>query len=369
MLVFRVRRLFKFSHYFIHCRKNGHSGKSIIIPQLSFQLTYIGHDASYLEQVAEFIGEWESGAEDFRVHTSGSTGMPKTIVLKREQLIASAERTIAHFGLKPGDKMLMSLSPKVIGGRMMIVRALVGNLHLLVTQPSSNPLSDVPEEMSVDFISLVPAQLKIMIDRNEPGLKKVKTILLGGAPVSEELENHFAALPSKVVTGFGMTETVSHIALREAGKSVYEALPGVSFSVHNGRLVIDDELLHIQKLETTDSVRLIDNKHFEWKGRTDFVINSGGIKIHPEQLETVLSPLIRGEFIIAGIPDEQFGEVCILIAEKKLTGKIDLEEIQEYTRSRSGRYSAPKTIVYADIKKTAAGKTDRKATIQSVIDL
>lgn len=314
-------------------------------------------------EIAErFLREWSDGQQTFTVQTSGSTGKPKSIVLRREQLEASAKRTLRYFDLQPGDKALLAISPSTIGGKMMLVRALLGDLELIVTEPSSNPLANLEPDESIAFAPLVPLQLKTLVEQFPERLQQLKTILLGGAPLSSALEEKVSTLHSHVFMGFGMTETVSHIALRRLGSSIYTAMEGVTLEVDNDALVISDHLLKIDRLQTNDSVRLLNDHQFEWLGRTDFAINSGGIKIHPEQVEQVLSTVLQVPFFIFGVPDATFGEQCIIVVDATVK-PIDLKQLQTLCAEKLGKYAVPKQLITLPMIYAAGGKINRKATL------
>lgn len=333
---------------------------------MSFTLNYLTDTYPFKYVVNDFLVKWMSGETSFTVQTSGSTGPPKNIVLTRKQLIASANRTNNFFKLTNESTVLMVLSPHTIAGKMMLVRALIGDYSLVLDEPKLNPLENVNEDSKFSFASLVPAQVSHLIHSVPKRLSQLETILLGGSPIHDTLELQLQQLHPNCYVGFGMTETVSHIALRRLGEPNYTALNGVTFSDSNNQLVIDDMELGIHDLITTDTIELIDDKRFKWLGRNDFAINSGGIKLYPEQIEQVISDLITGTFIIAGIPDVTFGEKCILIADFDC-GSIDLVKIQTRCTERLGKYAQPKSIVYTHIVVEAGKKINRKellATLQ-----
>jgi O-succinylbenzoic acid--CoA ligase len=249
---------------------------------LGFTVLYRTTDASLQQEVGEFIAAWESGTSAFNVFTSGSTGPPKRIELTRAQLIASAQRTLDYFDLGDGDSALLGISPKTIGGKMMIVRALLGGLKLMVCSPSANPLTALEPGETLGFCPLVPMQAQRVLETDPSSLQRVRNILLGGAPVSDKLEKELMNAHNGCYAGYGMTETVSHIAIRRLGNPVYRSLRGVVFRQdEDGRLIVSDAELGIRQLVTNDLVELIDARQFTWLGRSDFAINSGGVKIHP----------------------------------------------------------------------------------------
>ena len=356
----------KFNEYINEATSKSSYWISTIVPKLKTQIKYRTTDPRIQEEVEHFITEWNAGTPVIEVKTSGSTGTPKKIMLKREQLIASAKRTINFFELKPGDTCLLGLSPATIGGKMMIVRALVGNLTLIVTDPSGFPTEALLAGEELDFCPMVPLQLKQLLKYVPDVFKQIKTILIGGSPLSSDLEKALQEVHQRCFVGFGMTETVSHIAMRKLGTPHYAALEGVSFNTENDQLMITDSLLGIDHIKTTDIVRLIDSQTFEWLGRADFAINSGGIKIHPEQLEKELSQLISGAFFIAGEPDDTFGEICIIVLdERRIVPPLDI--IQTFCKKRFGPYTFPKKAYHLRIVYTPEGtKINRLETLQQL---
>ncbi len=329
------------------------------------QLKYRTSDPRIQEEVEQFVREWNDGKPVFEVKTSGSTGNPKTIQLTREQLIASAKRTIDFFQLKPVNTALLGISPATIGGKMMIVRALVGDLTLIVTGPSGNPTEALLPGEVLDFCPMVPIQLKQLLKYSPEVFGQIKTILIGGSPLSSDLEKALQEVHQGSFVGFGMTETVSHVAIRKLGTPHYSAMEGVSFSTENDQLVITDSLLGIEQLKTTDTVRLIDPQTFEWLGRADFAINSGGIKLHPELIEKELSHLISRPFFIAAEPDDTFGEICILILDD-WTLSPSLDTIQAFCKERLGPYAFPKKSYRTSIVFNHGGKINRLRTLQQL---
>ena len=317
------------------------------------------------DAIAHFILEWESDVTQFSVQTSGSTGTPKTIILSRNQLIGSAQRTLDFFQLKPGNSALLGISPHTIGGKMMLVRAIIGKLKLIVCDPSSNPLTVLEENEYLDFCPMVPLQIQTILATDPEKLQFVKILLFGGAPLSIALEKQLLQLNSACYHGFGMTETVSHIAMRKVGNPTYNAMEGVQFSQEGTQLVLSDAVLGIHRLTTNDSVELIDNHHFSWLGRTDFVINSAGVKIHPEQLEQLLEGFIKGTFFISAESDDTFGQKCIIIVDETAETP-PLEEIQRYCKQQFGQYAAPKKLYRTNIVYNQGSKINRLLTLQQL---
>lgn len=332
---------------------------------MAFEVTYTDCLAETYQEIRAIIALWNDKSPEYSVKTSGSTGTPKSILLKRAQLEASAKRSNSFFGLDENSRVLMPLSPHTIGGKMMIIRALVGNYAIHVVEPRANPLEEIDPKSRFSFISLVPYQVKNILEETPEKLDRFDNILLGGMGLSEDLEQTLSQLKPSVYIGFGMTETVSHIALRKMNDPVYEALEGVELTISNGSLVITDSKLGIDHMQTNDQVELIDTTHFKWLGRSDFAINSGGIKIHPETIEQVIGDYIHVPFIIGGIPHETLGEACVLIIEEALSEE-KFRKIQEIIRERFGKYAAPKQQVISPILKTENGKVRRKETLNAL---
>lgn len=334
--------------------------------KMAFEVTYTDCSAETQQEIQAIVELWNQNSPVYEVKTSGSTGSPKSITLTREQLEASAKRSNSFFNLDENSRVLLPLSPHTIGGKMMIIRALTGNYSIEIREPSANPIAQLTPGSHYSFISLVPYQIKRILEETPENLNQFDCILLGGMGLSTQLEQLLTSVNPNVYIGFGMTETVSHIALREMGNPVYTALEGVELEVSEDGLVISDSKLGIERMQTTDVVQLIDPKHFIWLGRADFVINSGGIKIHPEKLEQALDEFLETPFIIGGIPDETLGEACVLIVEKALPEE-KFKQIQTVIREKFGKYATPKQQVITSILKTENGKIRRKDILNALL--
>lgn len=246
---------------------------------------------------------------------------------------------------------------------MMLLRALLGELELIITDPDAQPMNYLQANENIDFFPLSPMQLNSL---SREQLEKVNILLLGGSPLLPALEKHIAAQHPACYIGFGMTETVSHIALRKAGDPYYKAMEGVTVSSEEGKLIITDELLNLAELKTNDLVELVDSTSFKWLGRVDFAINSGGVKIHPEQLEQVLSDAVNGPFFIAGIPDDTFGQKCILLVDT-MTEINNFEHIRALCKEHFGPYSAPKQWYRLPFVYSSGTKINRRLTLEQLI--
>lgn len=323
--------------------------------------------------VFEWIREWHSNANDFVFHTSGSTGTPTAITFTREQLIRSAKSTASVFGLVSGGTALLCLSPEFVAGRMMIVRALVTGMELIAVSPSSNPLENVPGDRQIDFVAVVPLQLQTMLESGmHDRLRRIRTILVGGAPVSRHLrEMILAKLDGNVYQTYGMTETLTHVALdRITGpEETFKAMPGVVFGQdERGCLTITSPVVD-RSVVTNDLVELMEEKSFRWLGRYDNVVNSGGIKLIPERIEEKIAGVFtrlnkQNRFIVAGVPHDRLGNELILIVE----GEDDGEVAETLARELPGAlemYEIPrKTHFLPAFVYTTSGKINRVETVK-----
>lgn len=286
---------------------------------------------------------WNSEATAIKVQTSGSTGKPKVILLKKKYMEASAKATGDYFGFKTDWKLCNPLPFKYIAGKMMFVRAVVWDIPLLVIEPSSNPLKALDEP--VDFMVMTPHQLQIALDNSNEKLKNATNILLGGAAVSLQLEKKIQDISASCYIGYGMTETTSHVAVRPLNKtkaaSFYSAVSSINFSTdQRGCLNIHAPQLGHDTLTTNDKVKLLDSTTFQWLGRIDHVINSGGIKIHPEQVEKKLASFIAVPFYVIGKKHELYGEVPVIYLEGIIHEEL-LEPWQKLARESLGTYQFP----------------------------
>ena len=255
---------------------------------------FVKRSDDYLVSLGVFIEKWVDSNSEISLQTSGSTGAPKAVLMSKQSMVNSALATGSYFKLSPGDSALSCLPFTYIAAKMMFVRAYVLGLELECIKPSSSPLELLSK--SYDFCAMVPLQLENSISK----LDQIKTLIVGGAPLSTTLINQLKKSTSTVYETFGMTETVSHIAVKKISESfsLFEVLPSVSIAVDTRNcLLIDAPELASNTIQTNDLVRLHSNTTFEWVGRYDAVINSGAIKISPEKLEQQLEGLIQHRFL------------------------------------------------------------------------
>lgn len=255
------------------------------------------------KELGLFLTDWLSDSNTIALHTSGSTGAPQQKMADKSKLIASAQATIAFLNLKPKQTALLCLPLKYIGGKMMLIRAMVVGLWIDVVSPTATPFQGVD---CYDFSAVTPYQLQNSL----PNLYKIKQLLVGGAPVSPDLGKAVKGCDTDIYETYGMTETFSHVALKNLsnGESSFTALPGISFGTEDGCLVVYAPHLSDKPFKTNDVVELISESCFVWLGRADHVINSGGVKLHPEQIEKQLSKLFDAPLMVFGIPDAALGQ-------------------------------------------------------------
>lgn len=305
-----------------------------------------------------FLKEWFNEKEYILVQTSGSTGKPKPIKIEKEKMVNSALVTGTFFNLKAKTTALLCMSVKYIAGKMMVVRALVLGWELHIIKPISNPLKGLRK--SFDFCAMVPMQLQNSLLE----LHKVKKIIVGGGVVSEQLLKQIQTKKTEIFATYGMTETITHIAVKKINnlknKTGYKALPNVTFTKDERNcLEILAPKISKKKIITNDVVTLISNKEFKWLGRYDNVVNSGGVKLHPEKIEKKLSKIIKQRFFVAGIKDITLGEKLILVIEGKKQ-VININSLPTISK-----YETPKEIYFVDeFVETETKKIQRKETLR-----
>jgi O-succinylbenzoic acid--CoA ligase len=365
---------------------SGSSGINLYFPNEGIQLSSheilkseFKNQSDYFLSIRNILKWWHETTLPLEIQTSGSTGKPKKILFSRKQVQAGAELTIKHLDLQSGNSALLTIDPQYVGGRMMIIRSLIAGMNLICVPPVSNPFQyqfDVP----IHFSAFVPLQIsEILSDQNvRDRFKMIKNILIGGAPVSPSTWNMLVNMSTRIFATYGMTETLSHVALREnkAGNDFYQALSGINFTADDrGCLGIEAPHLQPEIIQTNDIIELIDAKTFRWVGRADFMINSGGVKLNPELVEAEIYAAmenfgLNSEIMVAGIPDEVLGEKMILIVA---SGSADKQELKEkflaLIKDIAGRFHRPKEIfIVVELPKNSGGKIDRKAALDLILN-
>jgi O-succinylbenzoic acid--CoA ligase len=305
--------------------------------------------------IGEFLMDWFDNKDFIEMKTSGTTGLPKVVKLQKQAMIQSALATGDFFELEPRDKALLCLPVKFIAGKMMLVRSIILGLDLDIVEPSTQPLA--LNSTHYDFVAMVPLQVQNSIEE----LKNVKKLIVGGAKMDSALEEKVLPLKTEVYETYGMTETITHIAAKRVGESVFTVLPNVKIAQDDrGCLVITVPSISEEPIITNDLVDLIRENQFIFLGRIDNVINSGGVKLIPEQIEAKLVGKINTRFFVTGILDSILGEKLILVIEgEKQDFSADFFDVLD-------KYERPKEIVFIPkFKENENGKLLRKPSLQS----
>lgn len=306
-----------------------------------------------------FLTEWFNNNDYIIVQTSGSTGKPKPISLKKEFMINSAKATGIFFNVLENTTALLCLPIEYIAGKMMFIRALTLGWKLDIIEPTSTPLTSINN--TYDFSAMVPMQLQNSILK----LNKIKKLIVGGGEVSIDLQEKIQHVPTEIFATYGMTETITHIAAKPLNNSInnklisYQTLPNIFISTDSRNcLVIKAPKIAEGEIITNDVVKIISEKEFEWLGRYDNVINSGGIKLHPEKIEQKLSQIITNRFFVSGIKDKLLGEKLILIVEGTK------QDFNFSTVTNLTKYEIPKSVYFINqFIETETKKIQRKKTL------
>ena len=314
----------------------------------------------------EFLAQWNDTSDVIEVHTSGSTGKPKRLLVEKQRMVNSARITCDFLGLKEGDTALLCMPLDYIAGKMVVVRSQVSHLHLISVMPSSHPLKDVTQP--IDFAAMVP--LQVYSSLQEPAererLMSIRHLIIGGGAIDDSLESQLQQFPNAVWSTYGMTETLSHIALRrisgENSSLWYSPLEGVDVSLSSDScLEIFAPKVNPEKLHTNDIAELRTlpdgSKEFRILGRKDNVIDSGGIKIQAEEVERLLRPHLSCGFMITKVSDARLGEAVTLLVESD-----DVDNILAVCKHVLPRHWVPRHIFpESHIPITETGKPARAA--------
>ncbi len=300
--------------------------------------------------LAEFMKEWNAPVEELLVHTSGSTGIPKPMWVSKKRMEASARITCGFLGLKPGDSALLCLPLDYIAGKMMVVRSIVGGLNLVDVTPDGHPMLRFLEKLrqesetvargadsdcTITLAAMVPMQVynSLQVPEERETLCRIRHLIIGGGAIDRQLADRLEDFPHAVWSTYGMTETLSHIALRrmngETADEWYTPFDSVKVSLSGeGCLVIRAPQVCPETLVTNDMAEMApDNRRFRIIGRKDNVVCSGGVKIQMEQVEELLRPHLSFPYIVTKRPDRKFGEVVVLLAAVTSGGMADAKTI------------------------------------------
>ena len=317
-----------------------------------------------LQFVIRELYKLSEGTMDFlRIRTSGSTGKPKEIQFTIEELVASADLSIKALGLTAHSNLLLCLPITGVGGLMMLVRAMRVGAGLITVTPSSVIQPSMFHHQKIHWASMTPHQLV----NSQESFQSIENILIGGAALSDAILGRLLKKPERIVESYGMTETLSHIALRERhpnNHGFFSLLEGIKISrADNSALVIETPHLRTKSHLTNDEVELIDESNFILIGRLDEVINTGGIKIHPRVVEEILSSnRLEKEFFVCGTPHPELGsQITVVIHAEK---DSELSSIQEYIETLDWpNYHKPRKVIARSFVYTGTGKIDKRATL------
>lgn len=340
----------------------------------------IGDDkTSPISDLVDFLRSWFNDSPLMAVRTSGSTGTPKELLVRKEQMIQSAHLTCDFLNLQSGDTALLCMDLRYIGAMMVVVRALVAGLNLIVRRASGHPLADVRGKLT--FAAMVPLQVynTLQIPAEKQQLEQTAILIIGGGAIDNALEAEIRRLPGEIYSTYGMTETLSHIALRRlngtSASERYVPFPSVALSLSpENTLVIQAPLVCDDVLQTNDIARIYSDGSFTILGRKDNIINSGGIKIQAEVVEKFFRDFVIVPFVITSVPDQRLGQALTLLIKNPLDfDERDMEEdvigvikeIMEELLEKRGlmnlqHYYRPRHILFVDyIPQTENGKIDR----------
>ena len=310
----------------------------------------------------EFLAQWNDDSPCMEVKTSGSTGVPKRIYIEKVRMRASARMTCNFLNIHQGDTALLCMPLDFIAGKMMVVRALERGLKLLSIEPSSHPLSKtsmagIGNPPCIDFAAMVPLQVwnTLQVPEEREALCRIRHLIIGGGAISQALEQELRTLPISVWSSYGMTETLSHIALRRITEECYTPLPGITLSQdQDGCLIIDAPHLCPERLFTNDIAHFTDDNHFQIIGRRDNTICSGGIKIQIEEVEAWLHSIGHDDVMVTYRDDKALGQAIVYLT----TTEIDMDTLRQ--NAVKNRYWLPRHIIkVTSLPLTPTGKPDR----------
>lgn len=334
--------------------------KIMLIDFNNLNINKLSFETEFEKKIKTFLEEWFSDSETVKVQTSGSTGVPKVFDIEKNKMINSAEMTCDFLGLKEGDNALVCLPVEYISGKMMVVRSIIRKLKLIIVDPSTKPIENLESE--VDFCAMTPLQVENSLDK----LYLIKNLIIGGASVSENLKNLISnnsqnLQSTRIFETYGMSETLSHIGLKQIfphAEDYFTVFENVDISKdERGCLNIFAPNLNSEILQTNDLVEIKNEKQFRFLGRIDNVINSGGAKIFPEQLEALVKKEIPNEVVFLGIDDESLGQKLIAVIE----GEKSKDLVEKFSNiSFDKNFHKPKKIIFIEkIPRTPNGKINR----------
>ena len=325
---------------------------------------FMDSDAELQAAAARFLENWNTNAP-FQIKSSGTTGLPQLHTFNKTQLTQSALASNTALQLNAQTQALLCLPLSSVGGLMLLARSVVGNFEVQLQLPSARPLQNLRQK--IDFVAMVPTQLQQSLQHDLQQLKGIAKILVGGGQMSSELIAACQSAQLEVWQSYGMTETLSHVALRKVSpieEPFFNALPGITFSSKNDCLAIHYPALQSEELVTKDIVELHNPSTFIWLGRADNAINSGGFKVIPEILEAQLDKHLDAAFFITSLADAKWGQmVAIAIEANEKPVFPDFQQIGLKAAEIPRKYALVPHFI-----RTETQKIKRQEILQSLTD-
>ena len=339
-----------------------------------------GHEpgrSAFEESALTFIREWLTDTQTFLQQTSGSTGTPKTISITRQQMEYSARLSEQALELQPLSNAFICIDTRYIGGKMMIVRSLVTKMAMWIVDPAAQPLQDLPIDQCVNFAAFVPYQIQSMLGSKHPHLiNNIDTVIIGGAQLHDDFVEQLNRYQCRCYAAYGMTESISHVALRTLNgpnsAAFYNTLPGVEVNADDRECLVVKAPYLAEHLVTNDIVEIINNRQFRWLGRADNVINTGGRKVLPEKLEAAIQSVfnltgIRNRFFVHGVEDRKLGRKVVIIVEAAGDHVELIRNTLLSLASEMPRHDRPKEMLISPaFQLTNTGKINRTQTLTTV---
>lgn len=321
----------------------------------------------WVKDIFRFLLDWSGDHDHIIQLSSGTTGRSKEIKLSKLSMMDSALATCTFFGLGKGATALLCLPVTYVAGKMMIVRSIVGELNLQLSEPTSRP--DISGIQTIDFCAMVPLQvLNLMNSRID--LLSLKKLIIGGSEISPGLVNKLLDVSAEVYATYGMAETCSHVAIRKLNGADrhqnYHALPGVNLTQDERNCLVISANWIPHPVITNDMVKFTGTDSFTWLGRFDNLINSGGIKIVPEETESLIAEKTGLECALIGIPDEVLGQRLVLVAEKYHPVADESWIMSELQKLFPPNLLPKKIILVEKLPRNNSFKLDRKTLTNSV---
>lgn len=365
------------------------------LPELTFTFPHAGNktftlkeliqvdalpDDNWIRETAHIVQWWYCTEEPLTLTTSGTTGQPVPKTFQRKQVIAAARSSMPLLGPPAKGTSLLAIHSGFAGGRMLLIRALLANNNLVCVPPTANPLRSIGDT-PIHYASFVPYQVDEILkdDHDTQRLSAIATVLIGGAAISAATWSKLCSLPNRIYSTYGMTETLSHIALRQAGTgdSGYTPVPGITITTDaRGCIVAESDWLG--KIITNDLAEWADptgrSQQFIWRGRADSMINTGGILVSPDQIEENLSDYFNQHpevtsYFVAGEPDERLGQRVVLFIESEhwLNTPKNISALENHCRLHLRKEQIPRRIdVRCNFRRTGSGKIDRSGTAEKI---